>query len=156
MTGLTIGMIVIYTHHANSHRPYSWVSDPIAVNCYGPDLSETKIKDAFNFWVPQGDKIEFILQNPPKSLCENDSLRGFILIKKKQDVGGKALAKTKVKVEFMKIRSATIYLEPGTYNIAWLLEHEVGHAFGYKHIEAVGHIMHPFVELQGGKYWVPD
>ncbi len=154
--GLSFGMVAIYTHYANSHQPYRWSSPPIVVNCYGSDLSQIKIKEAFDFWKPQGEQIDFILDDPPKSICQNDALTGFVLIKKKLDVGGNALAKTKVKVEFMKIRSATIYLEPGTYNIEWLLEHEVGHAFGYKHVEAVGHIMHPFIELQGEKYWVPD
>ena len=156
LIGLTVGTIAIYTHHTSSSRPYQWLSPPIIVNCYGKDLNESKIKSSFGFWQEHGDTYEFILTDPPESLCQNDSLRGFVLIKKRKDLSGEALAKTKVTVEYMKIRAATIYLEPGTYNIQWLLEHEAGHAFGYKHIEAVGNIMHPFIEFQGGKYWVPD
>ena len=156
LIGLTAGTIAIYTHHTKSYRPYTWLNPPIIVNCYGKDLSQFKIKSSFDFWKEHGDKYEFILHDPPQSLCQNDLLHGFVLIKKRKDLSGDALAKTKVKVEYMKIRAATIYLEPGTYNIQWLLEHEAGHAFGYKHIEATGNIMHPFIEFQGGKYWVPN
>jgi len=156
MIGLSIGTIAIYTHYSNTHRPYKWVSDPIVVNCYGSDLSEEKIKNSFDFWREYGDSYEFILQDPPESMCQNDLLHGFILIKKRKNLSGKALAKTKVKIEYMKIRAATIYLETGTYNIQWLLEHEAGHAYGYKHIEALGNIMHPYIEYQGGKYWIPN
>jgi hypothetical protein len=154
--GLSIGTVAIYSYHANSYRPYTWISPPIVVNCYGSDLNSYKIESAFNFWKSHNNNIEFILHDPPKSVCNNDLLRGFILIKKTKNIKGNALAKTKVKVEYMKIRAATIYLEPGVYNIEWLLEHEAGHAFGYKHIEAVGNIMHPYIELQGGKYWIPE
>ena len=155
LIGLAVGTLAIYTNHTKSHRPYKWISAPIIVNCYGTELSESKIKSSFDFWKEHGDDYEFILNDPPKGLCKNDMLHGFVLIKKRKALSGDALAKTKVKIEYMKIRAATIYLEPGTYNIQWLLEHEAGHAFGYKHIEAVGNIMHPFIEMQGGKYWVP-
>ena len=154
--GLSIGTIAIYAHYSKSHRPYKWISPPIVANCYGKDLTEEKIKSSFLFWEEYGDKIEFILNDPPENICNNNLLHGFVLIKKRKNISGSALAKTKVKVEYMKIRAAEIYLEPGTYNIQWLLEHEAGHAFGYKHIEAVGNIMHPYIEMQGGKYWIPD
>jgi hypothetical protein len=153
IVGLSIGLGAIYTHYANSHKPYTWSVKPIIANCYSNDLSEEKIKSAFGFWKDQGDEYEFIVMNAPEGICNHDMLHGFILIKKANNIPGAALAKTKVEIKFMKIRSAVIYLEPGTYNIQWLLEHEVGHAFGYKHVEAPGHIMHPYIELQGGKYW---
>ena len=57
--------------------------------------------------------------------------------------------------QWLKITSAVIWFEPGTYNLSWIVEHEIGHAFGYKHVEEVGNIMHPMIERMGGKYWKP-
>ena len=152
---MSIGLAGIYTHYSKSHKPYSWSGKPIIANCYSNDLTEEKIKSSFGFWKEHGDEYEFIVMNAPEGICNHDMLYGFILIKKQNNIPGDALAKTKVEIRYMKIRSAVIYLEPGTYNIQWLLEHEAGHAFGYKHIEEVGNIMHPYIELQGGKYWKP-
>ena len=116
------------------------------------DVSEDsieKIKSSLDFWKEYGDEYDFIIMNAPEGICDNDMLYGFILIKKSNNIPGAALAKTKVEVQFMKIRGAVINLEPGTYNIEWLLEHEIGHAFGYKHVPEKGNIMHPFLEFQG-------
>ena len=33
--------------------------------------------------------------------------------------------------------------------------HELGHAFGYTHVELEGHIMHPSFNMMSGKFWIP-
>jgi predicted Zn-dependent protease len=37
-----------------------------------------------------------------------------------------------------------------------LLEHELGHAFGMRHVEKTGHMMHPIHERGGELFWIPD
>lgn len=158
VTGLTIGMCTSYTHYSNSYRPYKWSSSPIIANCYGEDISESKIQSAVDFWQDYGNEVAFILMDPPGSVCNHDFLDGFIIIKKapRGKLAASTLARTETKISMLRIKAAVIYFKPGTYNLAWLTQHELGHALGYKHVEEPGNVMHPIVEFQGGKYWIPD
>ena len=154
--GLLIGSYSAWCHYEKSSKPYTWGSnDPIILNCIGPELSEEKIRSSLEFWAEYGDTYAFIENNPSKSTCENDFLRGFIMLKEvpTDSLDGYAIAKTRSEVKFMRIVAATIYFESGTWNLQWLTEHELGHAFGYKHVPEKGNIMHPFLEFQKGKYW---
>jgi len=155
MVGLAIGTCFSFTWYAKSYKPYSWSTPPILANCYGKDLPEAKLQSAVDFWIEYGNHIAFILQDPPDSVCKHDFLNGFIILKKAPMNSLNALARTETKYTYLKITSVVIYFEPGTYNLQWLTEHEIGHAFGYKHIDEIGNVMHPFVEFQGGKYWIP-
>ena len=157
MVGLALGTCLSLTQYTTSYKPYVWNSPPILVNCYGPELTESKMQSAVDFWSEYGDEVAFILQDPPESVCKHNFVDGFIILKKvpADSLNNGVLAQTKTKYQFLKIRAATIYFEPGTYRIEWLTEHELGHAFGYKHIDELGHIMNPFIEFQDGKYWIP-
>jgi len=160
LIGILVGACVTHHYYSTSFKPYSWtIGDaPIVLNCYGDDLSISKIKSAVKFWKKYGDSISFIEMNPSKSTCSNRTIDGFIILKeaKRGMLKGETLARTETKISFMKIRAATIYFRPGSYNLEWLVEHELGHAFGYKHVNEKGNIMHPNIENQGGRYWIPD
>ena len=156
--GLVLGTFTSYSYYSKSYRPFKWASEPIVANCYGKDISRSKIESAVSFWNEYGDSVALILMDPPKSVCKHDLLDGFIILKKakRNQLDGGTLAKTKTKIQYLRLRAAVIYFGPGTYNVEWLTEHEFGHAFGYKHVEELGNIMHPFIEHQGGKWWIPD
>ena len=111
-------------------------------------------RDTVSFWENHGHKVAFIEQNPPDILCEAESMDGWIILKMKQQ-DGETLAVTKRRVAFGKIKSSIIYFNPGSYRLENVIEHELGHAFGYKHIDEVGHVMHPEWGKMGPNFWLP-
>ena len=145
---------------SKNYKPYTWSlrNDPIILNCYGKDISKSKIQSAVNFWKNYGDEISFIHMKPSKDICNKKFINGFIILKKAKrgQLSNSVLAATQKKIENKRIKSAVIFFNPGTYNIEWLTEHEFGHAFGYKHVNKKGNIMHPNIENQGGRFWIPD
>jgi hypothetical protein len=51
--------------------------------------------------------------------------------------------------------SAEIVIPNRDANIPLILEHELGHALGLNHVNSLGHIMHPFIDHAGKKFWIP-
>ena len=95
--------------------------------------------------------------NPPENICDDNFLEGFIILRKgsKNYFNSDTLAKTKKKTSLNSIKSAIIYFKPGSQNLDLIIEHELGHAFGYSHVEIEGHVMHPRFEKMGYDFWIP-
>lgn len=153
--GLAIGGAIIISYEANTVKPWSWASPPIIVNCYGKELNNLYIIPGVEFWTLRGEDIGFIEDNPLDSVCDNDLLDGFILLKKETIKDSKTLAYTRRRTSFGEIRAATIYFNPGVYRMDMIIEHELGHALGYSHVKEVGHIMYPDYDGMGLKFWIP-
>ena len=157
MVGFAVGTAAVFDYERSSFRPWAWPDndDPVILNCYGEDFNELYLTSPIDYWVSKGHKIAFVEQTPHKELCKNDMIDGFIVIKKRTFYDGGTLALTKRKVILGKIRAATIYFNPGAYRLDNVIEHELGHAFGYTHIEVPGHIMHPDHGKMGRLFWMP-
>lgn len=156
--GLLIGSQVALIYEANTLKPWQWNDEPIIVNCYGPEMDIGYIRDAVEFWEPYGERAAFIIEDPLEEACKHDQLDGFILLKKagpNYHPESSTLASTKRRVVMFELRSATIMFNPGSYRLENVFEHELGHAYGFTHIEEVGHIMHPQYEKMGPKFWMP-
>ena len=157
MVGLAIGTSITIGFYAKSFKPYKWSSAPIIANCYGSDFYEDRIKSGLAYWESHGEEAAFIIVDPPASVCDHEFLDGFIILKKapRNYLSDGTLAKTKTKITALKLRAAVIYFNPGTQNLSYIVEHELGHAFGYKHIDKPGHIMHSNYDYMGPKFWIP-
>ena len=154
LVGIFIGSAVMIKYEMSVFKAYSWGSDPIIANCYGGDFNELYLIQSVKYWEYYGHDVAFIEQDPPDVVCQADSIDGFIIIKKKRQ-DGMTLAYTRRKVVLGEIRAATIYFNPGAYRLENVIEHELGHAFGYKHLEIEGHVMHPDHESMGTAFWIP-
>ena len=155
--GLAIGTSITISAYTKSYKPYKWSSSPIIANCYGPDFYEDRIKSAVRYWNDNDEEAAFIIVDPPESVCRHEYLDGFIILKKapRGYLSDETLAKTKTKIKTLKLKAAVIYFNPGTQNLSYVVEHELGHAFGYKHIDKPGHIMHSNYDYMGPKFWIP-
>ena len=99
-----------------------------------------------------------LLYSPPDSICDTeDYIEGFIILRKGKrfDHDSGVLAHTKRWTSLTTLKGAVITYRPGTQNLMWINEHELGHALGYSHIEEDGHIMHPLFHKMSGKWWIP-
>lgn len=157
--GFAGGVGIKHLYETKAFQPYAWSYDnpPIVANCYGPDFSADQMKRAINFWKSKGQSIGFYEHRPPPEVCNEDQLEGFIILRKgaRFDHDSGVLAKTRRWTSLAQMRSAVITYRPGSQNLQWINEHELGHALGYAHYEVDGHIMHPMFHKMDGKFWVP-
>ena len=153
--GFTVGTLGVETYERSVFQPWQWDDAPIIANCYGGDFNELYIVKAVDYWTTLGYDFAFIEQNPPDAVCDHDLLDGFIILKKKT-LSPDTLALTKRKVRTFNIRAATIYFNPGSYRLVNVIEHELGHALGFGHVEIDGHIMHPQFDKMSPKFWIPN
>mgnify|MGYP001458960280 FL=1 len=132
----------------------SWKNPPIIVNCYYSLFENKRIKEAAEYWDEKGFEIAFYESKPIKSICKNEKVEGIILIKiaRYDELEKNTLAFTRRYSSYGNINSATIYIEYGVFSYPNLLEHELGHALGLKHVEKEGHIMHPIYDRMGREY----
>lgn len=150
--GIQIKAIYEYTFF----KTYYWNRPPDIVNCYGNELSESSIYRAIHYWTVRGESLSGYVFNPTERECKEGSFDGSIVIKK--DIGilnPETLATTKRYTNFYRIDSADIMMRVGSQNLDLLLEHEIGHALGYGHVEEPNHIMNPKYEKIGEKFWIP-
>lgn len=153
--GLILGTTIKKTYVINSFKPYYWGSPPVIVNCIGEELHESTIKNAVEFWDKKGHKILFYEYQKIENICEKkEALDGFIILKKEEsNLEPGVLASTyRNSNGYFEIQSVIIYFDDDTYNYYLLLEHELGHAFGYSHKNKIGHIMNPIYDYMGSKF----
>ncbi len=156
--GFGAGAGLKLAYEAITFKPYSWGDDqPVVVNCYGDDFSKSQFERASHYWTIRGHQIAFYVHDPGKDICQNVYVKGFIILRKGERFEHESgvLAHTKRWTSLAQMRGAVITYRPGTQNLKWINEHELGHALGYTHVEKDGHIMHPLHHKMEGKFWIP-
>ena len=153
--GFLGGLGIKFLYESKSFHPYTWDGyHPIILNCYGPEFSELQMIRAIDYWAVRGHPIGFYEHNPPESVCKEGDLWGMIILRKGR-LEPNTLATTKRGTTGLIIRSAEITYQSGAYNLHLINEHELGHAFGYSHVEIEGHIMHPQFHRMGEAFYIP-
>jgi hypothetical protein len=157
--GLLIGTVIKNIYYLTAKQPCVWYTKPIVVNCIGEEIKEETITRAINYWNSKGEEVLFYQYNGSEIICsKKGKWEGFIVIREDNGIIDErdVLAATKrYHKNTVEIVSAEIYFKEGTHNFILLLEHELGHAFGYNHKKIPGHIMHPYYDLMGDKFWFP-
>ena len=159
LVGFGGGVLIQIAYELNVTKAYEWPENnpPIILNCYGDDFSEMQLVRAIDYWTIRGHNIGFYEHNPPAKVCEQERLHGFIMLRKAKpnQLNDATLASTIKGTAGLKIVWAEIVFKPGSQNLDLINEHELGHAFGYGHVDKLGHIMHPEYGKMGRKFWVP-
>jgi len=156
--GFGVGMGIKFLYESKTFHPYTWDGNhPIILNCYGPEFSELQIIRAIDYWAIRGHNIGFYEHDPPPAVCLQSNLWGMIILRKAKrgSLPASTLASTTRSTTGFILRSVEIYYQPGSFNLDLINEHELGHAFGYSHVDIEGHIMHPLYHNMGKRFWIP-
>jgi hypothetical protein len=153
--GFCLGIMVKTYYNYAVKKPNEWVTPPIIVNCLGDDINEETIKRAVDFWDKENEKVYFYQYERIDKICDypGEKINGMIVLREAKKLKADTLAQTHVFTIGNKIIFADIVFRKDTYNYILLLEHELGHAFGYKHTPIAGHVMHPKYDFMGDKFW---
>ena len=152
-----VGLSAKFVYEASIFRPYAWPQnkDPVIVNCYGKDFNKYQLERAVEYWEIRGESLGPYIHSPPASVCKNEWLDGFIVLKKSKMLSHEILASTRRYTSITTIRGVVIRYKPGAQNLNLINEHELGHALGFAHVDIDGHVMHPLYHKMGRSYWIP-
>lgn len=156
----------IALHHKLTHIPeirngnsrYEWSEAPTVIVCY-KDFPSEQLYRAIKYWENNGEQVGPVVADPPKTLCDVPKISGAITIRKAPErmLQGNAVAITQRHFKFTyKISSAVIYFSGRSLGLDLVMEHELGHALGFNHMEIVGNVMHPTWENMGPKFYPPQ
>lgn len=153
LIGFAIGVLLKYTYSETAKQPISWKMKPIIVNCIGPGIKEETIIRAIDFWKKNGEEVYFYQYKRSDKICSsNEAFEGLIVLRSSSELDPGVLAKARNYSNINTVYYTEILFKPGTYNYLLLLEHELGHSFGYKHRKVQGHIMHPNYDFMGERF----
>jgi len=134
-----------------------WSEDPILVICPDSQLSPYRVHRAVDWWGIRGYKIALVHWDNDGKICNlRRFTQGMIFVRGQGEVLPNTYAVTTRITVVNKMMSAEIILPNKHKHMPRLLEHEMGHAFGMRHIEDIGHMMNPIHESGGEMFYVPD
>tara|TARA_R110002153_G_scaffold57838_3_gene158882 strand:- start:301 stop:834 length:534 start_codon:yes stop_codon:yes gene_type:complete len=153
LIGFAIGLLVKYTYSETAKQPISWKMKPIVVNCIGEEIKEETIIRAIDFWEKHGEEVYFYQYERSEKICSSsEAFEGLIVLRKSNDLEPGVLAIARNYSDISTVYYTEILFKPGTYNFILLLEHELGHSFGYKHKRIQGNVMHPNYDFMGDRF----
>ena len=131
-------------------QPYKWHSPPIVRVCSGDKDVWNRVDTALDFYRQLGHEFGVVVYGDKngdscdgsspfsitirQALFSNKDLRGQTTTRSSGDL----ILRADVKI---------LYGHTGADNL--IMEHELGHALGYKHIECRGHVMYPHTNRLG-------
>jgi hypothetical protein len=134
-----------------------WTQEPIVVVCPDSSVSAYRVGRAIEWWQIRDYKISHFHIDKNNSICSKGRfMEGIIFIRGEGKIDKEFYATTSRFTVGKNMMSADILLPNKNKNMPRLLEHELGHALGFGHVERLGHMMHPIHSHGGEKFWIPD
>lgn len=157
LIGFALGLTLKIAWEESKFIIAEWDEDPVVIVCPDSKVSPYRVHKAVEWWGIRGYEVAYVHFDKENKVC--DSRRwseGIIFIRAEGDLLPNTYAITSRLAVLNKMMSAEIILPNEHKYMPRLLEHELGHAFGMRHVEKEGHIMHPLLEFGGEKFWIPD
>ena len=157
LIGFVLGIYLKITWEESKFIIAEWESDPILVICPDSKITKHRVYSAIEWWAIRGYNIEYAHWDKENKICSQGRWSpGIIFLRSDGELLPDTYAVTARLTILNEMVSAEITLPNEQKYRPRLLEHELGHAFGMRHVEKVGHIMHPIHESGGEKFWIPD
>ncbi len=154
--GFVIGVTLKIAWEESHFILAEWDEDPILVICPDSHLTNYRVAQAVEWWGIRGYEISYVHRDKNNTICSNTWSQGMILVRSQGELLPNTYAVTSRLTILNKMVSAQIILPNENKYLPRLLEHEIGHAFGMRHVEKIGHMMHPIHEHGGELFWIPD
>ena len=134
-----------------------WDDDPVVVVCPDSSITSYRVHSAVEWWGIRGYNVSYVHWDDDNLICNKGLFtHGIIFIRGEGELLPDTYAVTTRIAIANKMVSASIHLPNKNKYMRRLLEHELGHAFGMRHAEKIGHIMHPIHEYGGETFYIPD
>tara|TARA_B100001094_G_scaffold320723_1_gene367375 strand:- start:5164 stop:5679 length:516 start_codon:yes stop_codon:yes gene_type:complete len=157
LIGFSVGVALKTTWEESKFIIGQWKDDPIIVVCPDSQVSKYRVYKAVEWWGIRGYEVAYIHFDNDGILCSKGRWsKGIIFIRADGDLLPHTYAITSRLTILDEMISASITLPNEQKHKPRLLEHELGHAFGMRHAEELGHMMHPIWEHGGELFWIPD
>lgn len=125
-------------------KKYDWETKPKVRVCAGTKLSMYRVENAVKYWEKLGYEFEYAYMDFIID-CMNPRYGEIIITLPESNFSAHHMAATRLYTSNRtgKIVMAKIFILPKNGNKERVLEHEIGHALGWKHYSQRYHIMHP-------------
>ena len=132
-----------------------WDNIPKVILCEDAPLSEERLLNALDWWKRRGHRFKYVPlseDSKARAICKNPKKSfpdGYIVVaklvpeavRKETDM---AVTYFLLKGDYVGLRWAKVYFKAETVDVETVVEHELGHALGYRHIDIEGHMMHTY------------
>jgi len=157
LVGFAIGVTLKIAWEESRFIIAEWDNNPIIVICPDSSVTDYRVAKAVEWWGIRGYEIDYVHRDKSGVICNNGRWSdGIIFIRAEGELLPGTYAVTSRMTILNKMISAEIILPNEQRYTPRLLEHELGHAFGMRHVEKTGHMMHPILEQGGESFWIPD
>ena len=155
--GIFLGLVTKTKFESKNFVVAEWKEPPIVVVCPDSGVSAYRVNRAIEWWGIRNRDISAYHFDHDNKICSiGQFVEGVIFIRATPMSDPTLYATTARFTVGFRILSADIHLPNKRKDMSRLLEHEIGHALGFGHVEALGHIMHPIHEMGGESFWIPD
>ena len=128
-----------------------WTTPPDILIC-DKVVSESRMRKAVKFWERLGYEFGEIIESNDPLNCINDNNNKIriMLPNSNHDMSNElAITLTDRILATSEAVSADIFIHSFATKKELVLEHEIGHALGWQHINQAGHVMYPEYKLIG-------
>lgn len=134
-----------------------WDEDPILVVCPGSAITENRVNKAIEWWMKRNYNFSYVHWDTNNKVCDKGLFsKGIVFIRDGGDLSDDSYAITTRLAIANKMMSASISIPNKNRYMPRLLEHEMGHAMGMRHVNHLGHIMHSIYDYSGENFYIPD
>ena len=127
----------------------SWKASPIVRICSKSVKDWRRVEVALNFWRSLGHEFGVVKYGDTTPWCLGHEMIFSIVIKEESFYDPRTFGETITKTMGDSVIGSVVTIRKDHLLQPHILEHEIGHALGYKHIQCPGHTMHNYTNSIG-------
>ena len=127
-----------------------WKAPPIVRVCSKNPAYWRRVDRAIEFWKSLGHEFASVSYGDSTQWCMGTTMITSIVIQEEIFFDPRTFGQTMTMTLGNSIIGSRVKVKSGHFVDPYILEHEIGHALGYKHIKCRGHLMNSHTDQLGG------